>query len=122
MISKEIFEQLKNSLEKDKTRLEKELDSFAEKNKDVEGDYKAKWPVMGDELDEANLDVEASEIEEFGSRLSIEHALEEELKNINEALVKIEKGGYGICENCKKEMDINRLHANPSAKICIECK
>ena len=29
--------------------------------------------------------------------------------------------GYGICENCKKEIENDRLEVNPAAKTCKEC-
>lgn len=44
------------------------------------------------------------------------------LKNIDEALQNIEKGVYGTCENCGKEIEIERLKIMPFAKFCIDCK
>ena len=41
---------------------------------------------------------------------------------IDEALRKIEEGGYGICEECGCDITVRRLEARPVASLCIECK
>ena len=53
--------------------------------------------------------------------LPVEFALENKLKDVIAALKRIENGAYGICENCQKEISLERLRANPSAKTCIKC-
>jgi len=47
--------------------------------------------------------------------------LEKRLVETKEALKRIEDGTYGICENCGKEIPIERLKAYPSAKTCMQC-
>ena len=44
------------------------------------------------------------------------------IKKIKKALEKIDKGTYGICEVCGKEIGIERLKARPVTTLCIECK
>ena len=44
------------------------------------------------------------------------------LKKIDEALNRIERGTYGICEECGCEIEERRLHARPVATLCIACK
>lgn len=44
------------------------------------------------------------------------------LKKIDEAIEKIDKGNYGICEVCSEEINIKRLEARPVTTMCIECK
>ena len=46
----------------------------------------------------------------------------EKLKNIDEALLKIEEGEYGICEECEEEIPIGRLKIVPFARYCVRCK
>ncbi|MCL6560234.1 MAG: TraR/DksA C4-type zinc finger protein [Firmicutes bacterium] len=41
---------------------------------------------------------------------------------IDDALEKIEKGTYGICDVCGKEIAVERLEAMPSTTICRNCK
>jgi len=41
---------------------------------------------------------------------------------IDEALERIEKGIYGICEECEEEISEGRLKAAPETTLCIDCK
>lgn len=44
------------------------------------------------------------------------------LKKITKALVLVDEGGYGECENCGNYIGFKRLLARPEATLCIECK
>jgi DnaK suppressor protein len=44
------------------------------------------------------------------------------IKKIRRSLEDIENGEYGICEDCGREIAIERLKARPIAKRCIRCK
>lgn len=44
------------------------------------------------------------------------------LREIDEALKRIEDRSYGKCEDCGKKVPVARLKAKPHAKYCIECK
>ena len=44
-----------------------------------------------------------------------------ELKLVDEALARISKGTFGICQQCGKEVREERLGAVPHTKYCIEC-
>jgi DnaK suppressor protein len=46
----------------------------------------------------------------------------EKLHSIVEALLRIEEGEYGICEECEEEIPIGRLKAMPFARHCVKCK
>ena len=45
-----------------------------------------------------------------------------ELKEIDEALKRIEDGTYGICEMCGEPIKKLRLKIKPHAKYCIVCR
>jgi|ASRP01.1.fsa_nt_gi DnaK suppressor protein len=45
-----------------------------------------------------------------------------ELNEIEDALKRIEKGKYGICEMCDELIAIGRLRAKPFAKFCTPCR
>ncbi|QKF81151.1 molecular chaperone DnaK suppressor DksA [Halarcobacter ebronensis] len=45
-----------------------------------------------------------------------------ELKEIDDALKRIDKGTYGICEMCDESIAIGRLRAKPFAKFCTPCR
>ena len=44
------------------------------------------------------------------------------LQAIEEALYRMEKGGYGICRDCGDPISPARLEAIPWTRVCIECK
>lgn len=43
------------------------------------------------------------------------------LKQIDDALTKIENKTYGMCEECGEEIPVARLKILPFAKLCIDC-
>ena len=45
-----------------------------------------------------------------------------ELIQIEAALQKIEKGTFGICEECDDEIPIKRLRVRPDATLCLNCQ
>ena len=44
------------------------------------------------------------------------------LREIDEALKRIEDSTYGFCEDCGKRITPNRLKVMPFARLCILCK
>ncbi|HEX9155786.1 MAG TPA: TraR/DksA C4-type zinc finger protein [Nitrospira sp.] len=44
------------------------------------------------------------------------------LKKIDEALDRMKKNTYGICERCEEEIPYQRLKARPVTTLCIACK
>ncbi len=42
--------------------------------------------------------------------------------HIEDALARIQKGGYGICTRCGYPIEEKRLEINPAAQICILCQ
>jgi DnaK suppressor protein len=45
--------------------------------------------------------------------------IEAELKDIDDALRRLDEGTYGVCEACGKPIDQERLEAKPWARFCI---
>lgn len=45
----------------------------------------------------------------------------ENLREIDDALAKLEAGTYGLCEACGQPIAEARLDAMPSARLCITC-
>ncbi len=114
-MDKNQIEELKNILIKERDEIEKELSEFAQKDK-KEG-WTPKYPDF--KADVFEKDEEADEVEDFLVEVPLEHSLESRLKDINDALEKIEKGEYGKCEECGEEISYERLKANPEARTCI---
>ncbi len=46
----------------------------------------------------------------------------EKLRNIDEALLRIEEGDYGVCEECGCDIPLGRLRVMPFAHYCVKCK
>ena len=107
---------LERRLKKKQRQIKKQLSGFARKVKRVKGDYRSRFPVFGRGKDE-----DAQEVEQYNYRLSLEHGLESELEKIEKALQKIKEGKYGICENCGKRINPERLKIYPEARYCMEC-
>lgn len=121
-MNQKTISELKEKLEKEKAALEEQLKGFADKDPNLKGDWDSKFPKFDGEFGGAALESAADEVEEYGSRLSVEHSMELKLKDIEIALGKIAKENYGKCENCGKEMDEKRLMANPAARLCMSCQ
>lgn len=44
------------------------------------------------------------------------------ISKIDEALLRMDDGTYGICEECGEEIGVERLKARPVTTFCITCK
>ena len=44
------------------------------------------------------------------------------LSKIEDALLRIDEGEYGICEECGCDINVKRLEARPVTTLCIDCK
>jgi DnaK suppressor protein len=115
-LDKKTIEELKSALIREKKELEKDLERIARPIDKKEGDYETSFEDIGSDRED-----NASEVEQYTDNLPVEITLEKKLKDIIEALEKMEKGTYGICENCTREIDLERLRVNPSARNCIKC-
>ena len=71
---------------------------------------------LSDPLDRAVLDAERSYTFRIRGRESVL------IKKIHASLKDIEDGVYGICDDCGREISIERLKARPVARRCIRCK
>jgi len=114
----DFVQKMKELLEGEKARLEKELAAFAHRNtKTAETDYSTDFPNLGEKEDES-----ASEVAQFSDNLSLEDELEKALRDVESALKTIEKGTYGMCKYCGQQIDERRLIARPTSTSCIQCK
>lgn len=53
--------------------------------------------------------------------LGFKNKLKDTIREIEDSLKDIEDGSYGICTNCKQEIDSERLSLIPYLKVCIKC-
>lgn len=71
---------------------------------------------QGDLVDQANSDAEAElqvRLHQSDARL---------LRAIEEALARIRRGTFGMCDACKQTISRARLEAVPWTRLCRECK
>ena len=78
-------------------------------------------PVESSEL--SKIDQHPAELgtETFERELELTTLMivEAELKDIDDAMGKLEQGTYGVCEACGKPIDPERLEAKPWARFCV---
>lgn len=118
MISEEKIQHFKEELLKKKARLEKELSGFAdETNREGEGDFDSKWPEYG-----TGEEDNALEVADYSDRVGLEYALETDLRQVADALARMEEGKYGTCEFCGQDIPDARLEVYPEATACVKCE
>lgn len=64
---------------------------------------------------------DASEVAEQAKAFALRRHLEGMLKEIDKAILRAERGLYGVCERCGCAISEERLKVMPSASLCIEC-
>ena len=69
-----------------------------------------------DSGDQALLDLER----EMG--ISLQEKRNRERQMIDEALVSLEEGSYGVCVECDAEISEKRLMVMPFARVCVACQ
>jgi RNA polymerase-binding transcription factor DksA len=106
----------KSKLQEERATIEKELSGLGIKDPET-GD----WGVIGEPGgEEADPNDMGDRDEDFATRANTLAELELRLKDINDALNKIERadGSYGKCETSGEMIEEDRLMANPAARTC----
>ena len=124
MLDQKTISELKTALEKEQELLISELKTIATPDPNLKGDWDIKhseWEE--DEItseEELESGVSVNEVDEDMKNKALSDHLELRLKEVNDALKRIEDGTYGICEVCQKEIPLERLKANPAASTDME--
>ncbi len=63
----------------------------------------------------------ATNVANFASLTHISY-LQQEIRDCELALQRIETGDYGICGVCNDDVELNRLTAYPMATLCLACQ
>jgi len=110
------LDELRGALEAEKDSLEEELASHGRMQSET-GDWQGSSAGFeGQEPDPIDV---ADQIEELVTNTPLVEELEQKHKDVEDALEKMDNGTYGTCEECGEEIPVNRLEANPSARMCI---
>src|SRR5919106_4454494 len=73
------------------------------------------------ETREAELEEEAQQERDSRVLERLDEQQERRLRDIDDALARIEAGTYGHCANCRKPIGEERLRSTPTATLCREC-
>ena len=100
---------LRAQLEQERTQLRSQLAElgFADGGSGLEYD--------GNFADSSQVTAERGEAEALAG------SLREALDEVEHALVKLDQGTYGVCEECGRPINAARLEAMPAARLCIDC-
>ncbi|MEZ6137213.1 MAG: TraR/DksA family transcriptional regulator [Pirellulaceae bacterium] len=85
----------------------------------LKGDISALRELALASGDIADFALDASHEEVTSQMAEVES---QELAHIEGALLRINEGGYGDCEDCEKPIPLARLEALPYATLCIKCQ
>ncbi len=73
-------------------------------------------------LDNASPDTDAAEQFGHARASAIKTAINKNIIQTKKALIRTKKGKYGICEDCGKMIDTDRLAIYPEATLCAKCQ
>jgi DnaK suppressor protein len=64
----------------------------------------------------------ASDVFEQQRALTLRRHLERQLREVEDAIRRAQRGMQGICESCGNPIPSERLEILPEAKLCIDCQ
>lgn len=103
-----------------RTALEQERDRLQRDLAHLRGDRDAEPRDSADRLDAGPDDAVATYDHDFDE--TVAEDLESALAEVEEALGRIDAGGYGRCVDCGGEIPAKRLAALPASARCVECQ
>lgn len=117
-MNKKDREHFKEIIRKNKEKVLKNLDylrtvALDSTTKEASGDHSSYSFHMADQGTDA---MEREKAFLFASRD------EKYLKQLEEAVIRLDNDTYGICRECEKKIDHKRLEAVPTTTICYDCK
>ena len=119
MLDQKTLEELKFALAKEHEVLTDELQTIATPDHHLKDDWNVKHEEWSESQITSKEELEAGESvnesdEDMKNKALSDH-LELRLRDVNNALKRMEDGTYGICEICKEPIPLERLKANPAA-------
>ena len=64
---------------------------------------------------------QAVELENSETMIALEEELQEQEREVEHALARLDSGSYGVCTSCGEKIKEQRLQALPAAALCIDC-
>lgn len=102
--------------------IKKFLEGEIVKWKRTEKTIKKNDPFMDNSRGEHNSNEEDvdEQVGHFEAEVKVSF-VKKKLVQLRKALTSIKIGKYGICDNCGKMIDTDRLAVKPDATLCIDC-
>ena len=104
---------LRERLETERGEVRRQLDDLGAR-RDAEG-------IEDPELDEGVADAGQAAAER-ANLLTLVRSLRDTLRDVEQALDRMDGGTYGICERCGQPIADERLEALPAVRLCMACK
>ena len=102
--------------------LEKYLKKEEKKLKESKKELKKVDPfIVGGRDDDNSVDSDVAENVQHDRAYAMRLSVSRSLVAVRKALTRIKLGKYGICVNCGKMIDTDRLAITPTAELCMEC-
>ena len=117
-LTRKELDEFRRLLEEEKRRLMEELEAMEEHTPEVEDQV---GMDVGGGYDEDLADVASSTFEREKG-LALESSVQQMLAQVEEALMRIDEGTYGICQRCGNPIDVARLRVLPFATLDVRCK
>jgi len=86
------------------------------------GGIKPLQATMENNTRQGDMADQASGNNEVHIQLKLKQTDAKILQAIEDALLRIDKGTYGVCRDCGEPIAPPRLHAIPWTRVCISCK
>ncbi len=112
-LSKKLLKQLSEDLLLDVGKIKKQIEELKKSDPFADPDHASdNAAVDTDVREQVGHDTIEAEVKDLQRRLD----------DINRALQKMQKGKYGICERCGKEIPLPRLKILPEARYDVTCE
>ncbi|KKT34923.1 MAG: seg [Candidatus Collierbacteria bacterium GW2011_GWC1_45_47] len=78
--------------------------------------------ISGNRDDDNSVDADVSENVEHDRAYAMRRQVSRSLIEIKKTLTRIKLGKFGLCANCGKMIDTDRLAVKPTAEYCMDCE
>jgi DnaK suppressor protein len=112
-MDQQTVDRLRERLETERSEVRRQLDDLGAR-RDAEG-------IERPDLNEGFADAGQAAAER-SSLLTLVRSLRDTLRDVEQALARMDAGTYGLCERCGQPIDEERLDALPAARLCLNCK
>jgi len=115
-LAESTVDKFRKRLESEQTRLEELIEDYERELRE------ARLTESSSDRSPDPGNAEASSMKlELAKELSIEQNTVDLLGKVQNALRRIDSGGYGTCERCGKAIPLERLDALPYSTFCVDC-